>query len=368
MQYFLTCQKHSTPLTTILLWKLEFYGVRGKALDWFTSYLDHRSQYVSVDGHNSDKYNIQCGVPQGSVLGPLLFSLYTNDLPRSLSHCKSILFADDTNIFKSSRDLHEIYGQVNSDLEVISDWFLSNRLSLNVGKTHYMLFTPHKINPPTDVNIQLCGVTIKREQCIRFLGILLDENLSWHPHIDSVQKKLATSLFMMRRLKNIMPPRNMLTLYYSFFYPYLDYGLILWGGAAKTALHKIFVMQKKAIRIVSNATYNEHTTPLFSNLCALKLADIYELQLAKFIFGLYHNSIPQPLYSFFSLNRDLHEHNTRNCDNPIIKLHKTNATARSIFTQSSKVWYHMNSDLKCSNSITNFSSKYKRHILNRYIA
>jgi len=352
---------------TILLKKLEFYGIRGKALDWFTSYLDHRSQFVSVDGLNSDMSYIKCGVPQGSVLGPLLFSIYTNDLPKSLSCSKSILFADDTNIFKSSKNLQDIYRQVNSDLGVISEWFFSNRLSLNVGKTHYILFALHKSKPPPDLSIQLCGVTIDRKQYIRFLGILLDEKLSWHPHVDSVRKKLATSVFMMRRLKNIMPTRNMLTLYYSFFYPYLDYGLMLWGGASKTALNKIFVMQKKAIRIITNASYNEHTTPLFSKLHVLKLADIYELQLAKFIFGLYHNTVPRPLCSFFTVNRDLHEYNTRNCDNPIVKLHKTNVAARSIFTQSYKIWYHMDSDLKCSNSLSSFSSKYKRCIFIKYI-
>ena len=169
---------------SILLKKLEFYGIRGKALDWFVSYLKNRQQFVSLDGHNSETLDIKCGVPQGSVLGPLLFIIYTNDLPHTLKHSKSILFADDTNLFKTSKDISELFNHVNSDLKVITEWFYSNHLSLNTTKTHYVLFTLTKHNT-TSQHIYLGGTLIERKQYVRFLGILVDDKLSWKYHIDS---------------------------------------------------------------------------------------------------------------------------------------------------------------------------------------
>ena len=172
----------------------------------------------------------------------------------------------------------------------------------------------------------------------------------------------------MKRLKNIASISTLLTLYYSFFYPHIDYGLMLWGGASKTALNKIFVIQKKAIRTIANTHYNAHTTPLFAILKVLKLEDIYEMQLAKFIFGLYKNNMPKPLQSFFSTNSEIHHYGTRNRCNPIIRLHKSNVAARSIFSQSYKLWYNMESDVKGLTSLFAFSKRYKKTILQKYLA
>ena len=127
----------------ILFKKLHHYGVRGMALEWFKSYLDQRKQYVSYMGQNSDTLCVPYGVPQGSVLGPLLFILYTNDLPSSLSHCKTVLFADDTTIYCQGCNLSMVYDQVNIDLDLLSDWFKANQLSVNASKTKYIIFGKH---------------------------------------------------------------------------------------------------------------------------------------------------------------------------------------------------------------------------------
>jgi len=352
---------------SILLKKLEFYGIRGKALDWFTSYLHNRKQYVSLDGHDSDTHDMICGVPQGSVLGPLLFIIYTNDLPANLTHCKSILFADDTTIYKSSKDLNQLFELINSDLNIATEWFYSNQLSLNTNKTHYVLFSLKKAST-TGLHIHLAGTVIEGKEHVKFLGIIVDEKLSWKYHIDYVKTRLISALFAMRRLKNIASATNLLTLYYSFFYPHIDYGLILWGGAPKANINKICVMQKKAIRLITNTPYNAQTTPLFAKMKILKLSDIYVLQLAKFVYCLYRNDLPKPLQLFFSTNNEVHKYYTRNCDNPCIPLHKTNVAARSIYNKSYQIWYNMESDMKCATSLASFSSKFKRFILEKYTA
>ena len=126
----------------ILLAKLNNYGVRGIALEWFRSYLTGRSQYVSYKDTNSDSLFISCGVPQGSVLGPLLFIIYTNDLPNSLKHSQCILFADDTTVFKSSHNINDAITSIESDLGNLYDWFCANKLSLNVGKQTLSYLAP----------------------------------------------------------------------------------------------------------------------------------------------------------------------------------------------------------------------------------
>ena len=124
----------------ILLRKLHHYGIRGIALDWFRSYLTDRKMYVDYKGITSKEHNINYGMPQGSVLGPLLFILYTNDLPNTLTVSKSILFADDTTIYYSHSNLNTLYTNLNKDLQILNDWFKTNKLSLNVSKTQYMIF------------------------------------------------------------------------------------------------------------------------------------------------------------------------------------------------------------------------------------
>ncbi len=156
----------------ILFRKLEWYGIRGMALDWFKSYLNNRKQYVQYKNVKSSTLAIPCGVPQGSVLGPLLFIIYTNDLPNCLSWSKAILFADDTTIYLSSKNIENLYNRVNQDLDHLSDWFRANRLSLNVGKTNCTLFKLNN-NPINDnLKVKLGHDIIENKNVVKFLGIL----------------------------------------------------------------------------------------------------------------------------------------------------------------------------------------------------
>ena len=185
----------------ILLKKLDWYGIRGKALDWFRSYLTDRTQYVKYNNATSSIKTLPCGVPQGSVLGPLLFIIYTNDLPNCLKVTKAILFADDTTIFLSSQNKQFIYESVNKDLYSLNEWFQTNKLSLNVSKTNYVLFNNTRVDNADNFNLTIANESIERKNEVKFLGLYLDSKLDWNAHIKFVRNKINSALYAMRRSK-----------------------------------------------------------------------------------------------------------------------------------------------------------------------
>ena len=180
----------------ILLHKLAFYGVRGLALNWFQSYLTDRKQYVLYNNVQSQTLDITCGVPQGSVLGPLLFLIYVNDIANCLTHSKLIYFADDTTVFLSSKCINDLYKNMNSDLDDLTNWFKANRLALNVNKSNCMLFQPNG-NHNTLGNTLNIGVDpIEHKLYCKFMGIFIDNQLRWNNHLSHISAKLSRSVYI----------------------------------------------------------------------------------------------------------------------------------------------------------------------------
>ena len=222
------CIDHS-----ILLNKLKYYGIRGNAIQWFESYLCNRKQYESVDNFNSEYKCISVGVPQGSNLGPLLFLLYINDLQYVSNILSVIVFADDTSLFLSGKDPVALNNLLNSEMKNIHTWFTANKLYINRDKTCYMVFKSRNCRiKGNEINIELNDLTIKRETSIKFLGVIIDENLNWKEHVNYIALKISKSIGVFNILKHILPLKILTNLYNCMILSHLMYSNIVWGGCS----------------------------------------------------------------------------------------------------------------------------------------
>ena len=213
----------------ILLRKLELYGIRGICNKWFASYLKGRKQYVSLNGKKSDYKQVLHGVPQGSVLGPLLFIIYINDLPNALLFSNATLFADDTCLLYSNPSLKCIEKRLNVDLKRLFKWLCANKISLNVSKTEVLLFrNTHKVINH-NVRLKLNGKTLPLSKSVKYLGVQLDDHLSWKFHFESLAVKLRKSNGIISKLRHNVPQSILLFFYNSFFESHFKDMLVKFG-------------------------------------------------------------------------------------------------------------------------------------------
>jgi len=229
---------------SILLSKLEYYGIKNTALRWVESYLNNRSQYVCYNTHSSCKLICKCGVPQGSILGPLFFIIYVNDMANISKYLFLVLFADDTNAFLSGKNIDNVIQSVNVELSILAKWLCSNKLTLNVKKTHFMVFSNSRQQVTKHVSID--RHCIERVSHTKFLGVIIDEKLDFKNHIKHVQAKISKGIGILCRAKKYFDVKTLTELYYSFIHPYLNYCVEIWGSTFVTALDPLVKLQKKA--------------------------------------------------------------------------------------------------------------------------
>jgi hypothetical protein len=245
----------------ILFSKLERYGIRGVALNWIKSYFKNRKQFVQFNNVSSTQKLIQCGVPQGSILGPLFFILYVNDLPNASQLVRPLLFADDTSICYSHSDPAVLVTVLNEAIQNIDLWIKTNKLSINIDKTNYVIFQSKQKKITQDLSLSIDDKLITRKQQVKFLGVLLDENLSWKPHINYVCNKISKSIGVIYRARFNLSLSTKLSLYYTLIYPYLNYCNIVWSSTYVTNLQRILILQKRIVRLLTNSVFSANTAP-----------------------------------------------------------------------------------------------------------
>ena len=350
----------------ILLKKLYHYGLRGRSNDWVRSYLTSRKQYVKLEDCKSDCLEVVCGVPQGSILGPKLFILYINDMVNLSTLLKFILFADDTNLFCSGNDVNQLGKLVTKELNKLKDWFAINRLSLNVTKTNYMLFSNSKST--LNVAIMINNTAVNRVHSTKFLGVIIDEKLTWKGHVDLVKSKVAKNVFLLNRVKYILKYDSMLSLYNTLILPYLTYCCEIWGNTYGTRLKGLVIIQKKAIRLIHGAGYRDHTNMLFLEARALKLTDLVKMNLATIMYKAYHSSLPCNLQKLFT--KVIHSDTrvtTRQTNKFKHPKHRTTMKSMCISIRGIQLWNSLDEKIiqECR-SLHRFKTCLKQQLLKNY--
>ena len=336
------------------------------------NYLSEREQYVSINGTNSENSKILCGVPQGSVLGPLLFLLFINDLPKATDFF-TLLFADDTTFQLSGPDIDFLFERANAELQKASVWFNSNKLTLNVKKTKFMLFSEknQKIKLK-DKKLYIGQQTIEqvgsncKERYFKFVGHVIDDQLTWEGHIEHISKKLASSNFALNSTKNFIPLKIRKNVYYSLFDSHLNYANLLWGCANSKQLKKIEILQKKCIRNVANMPYTSHTEPIFKNLGILNLHDKIIFSRSLFIHQYRNKKLPVSFENMFS---DIPTDNLQTRDNdynylnqPANKKYMESFPTKKLISNWNMLWI----DFKATADESEFKLLLSEHLLSKY--
>lgn len=264
----------------LLLKKVQLYGIRGNCFHLLKSYLEYRKQYVLIEGEESARLSVNVGVPQGSVLGPLLFLMYTNDISNYLTtyHCE---FADDITLLSYSANESEMNDCLAQNLNILDQYFCINKLTLNQNKTFTMQFHPYGANYTKSQLIKLNDKSVEQVTSFKLLGIHLDMSLNWNEHVNRLCKKCASNCFALCRLRQILS-RNIIKIFYlSNFESIIRYGIILWG--VSSAAQRVFIMQKRAVRCMIGLKFRESCKQTFINEAILTLPSIFILELLKFV-------------------------------------------------------------------------------------
>ena len=367
----------------ILLKKLEHYGIRGNALIWFKSYLANRKQYVSLNGECSESKYITCAVPQGSCLGPLLFLIYINDLPNISEVLHFYLFADDTNIYYEAETVKKLETVLNRELRKLDTWLMVNRLSLNIVKTKFLVFHPYNKPMKQRITLKIHKKVIAESDYIKYLGIMINSTLSWNIHINKISKTISRATGLLYKIRPFINNKILKMLYYSLVYPHLNYVTEVWGSADPVHLNRIFILQKRIVRMLTlnDARQNDYSfsssNPLFLELEILKIQDLFKVKINKFIYRCLKKNTPINFHNWFIYTNLIHNYNTRSgyidsnqlisTKNLFIPIARTSHYGlKKIKVHGPKIWNELPPDVRVITTFSLFKVNLNRHMVKNY--
>ena len=353
----------------ILLSKLKTMGVGNT--DWFRSYLTGRRQCVSVGGTESNFLDIECGVPQGSILGPILFLCYINDMSASLN-CRLSLYADDSTLIASGRDIQTLSTFLSGELESCSKWLVDNKLSLHVDKCESIVFaTKRKMKECENFQVTCFGTLVRRVSSVKYLGVMLDENLSGESHVSAIIKKVSSRLSFLYRNSRLLDFQSKRTLCSALVQPFFDNSCSSWYSGVNTNLkNRLDVLQRKMVRYVLNMDFCSHVdSSHFRKLGWLKIEDRVRYFKLVHAFKIYKGLAPQYVCEFFTRSSSVHSYNTRGSQTDyFISQDDTRASYMiNSFTYTAKLeWNRLPSDLKKISNLVKFKALTRAYLFESY--
>ena len=349
----------------ILLHKLDHYGFRGKTNKLLESYLSNRKQYVEINNVKSKYKQITCGVPQGSVLGPLLFLIYINDLPNSCPSGNSRIFADDTTVFFTAKNRDEILRKGQIIMAQMNSWFIANKLTLNTSKSSFIVFRSRysRINNLPN-KFEFAKSEIIRSNTIKYLGLTLDEHLIFNQHVQNVCNSIKRYFKIFYNIRRYLNNKQIEILYYSMIYSRIKYGLIVYGFATKTNLKKIQTLQNQLMKVLTSRDYRFSTNDLHTKHNILKVEDIFLLEKISFVHNFVNNKLPPMFKDYYTKFSQIHTIETRNSNsNFIVPFSHSNFGSYSMKIEGAKVWNDLDTQLKQLTNMKRFRSKAKEKLM-----
>jgi len=329
-------------------------------------YLRNRKQFVSFDNHESKQEKITCGVPQGSILGPLLFLLYVNDIVHVSQKLFPIIFADDTNIFLEGKEVSDVCNVMTRELEKVFVWLQTNKLTLNIMKTQYMCFRSSRAKIEDNHSIYINNTAIEYVDKSKFIGVTLDSCLCWGDHIKNVKSKVAKGLGIIGKARKVLDHSTLKILYHSLIYPHFTYGIEVWGNAATKYMSSLTKLQKRIVRMLVNAPFRAETNEIFKSLKLLKIPELYELCILMFMFKFVKRKLPTVANLLFKWNYEVNQRTTRNDNKLYVPICRTTLYHNSIKFQGVELYNKLVDNFNTNCALNTMKNTLKKLLWDRY--
>ena len=356
----------------ILLDKLRCYGVSGDQLVFFASYLNNRQQCCNVNGKLSSTKRIRCGVPQGSILGPLLFIIYMNDLPLAVKEADITMYADDTSLSKGFKSTDELKEQLIPAFCKVCEWLKCNRLSLNALKTEFMIMgTSQKLSnldiypSMTPFKLTLNNYEIRRVKKTKYLGMIVDDSLTWEDHIDYVTLKINRGIGIIRRVGQFIPEKSLLLLYQTLIDPYFRYCSTVWGQCGETLKDKLQALQNRAARSIAKVKYEDTDhLQLLLKFDWLSVCSLISYEMGVFMYKTLNGLAPDSMLEMFERQADIHQYSTRSANVGGIFIPHRNLSKgqEAISYAGARLWNEIPIEIRRAQTLETFKGELKRHL------
>ena len=357
---------------TILLHKLNHYGIRGNSYLWFQSYLSNRTQFTVIDGISSSHLPVSTGVPQGSILGPLLFLIYINDIQFAHPQTKLTLFADDTNVFVVEPNLQQLFSTANKVCSSLAGWFSANRLTVNISKSAFMIFSTTKADDSyifdNKLELKLNNCSLSRVNTIKFLGLLIDDRLTFKQHVKELTSKINNINSMLFNRKQFVPLSARRNLYLALVYSKINFSIEIYGSATQSTLQPLLNASNKTLRTLQNKSRFSDVKQLYISYNILPVQLLYKLNIAKIVYKCLHckETVSIVMYEIFNKNCFNHSVNTRLCSTKYLYLQANSSIFKSLIYLATLIWNSIPINIRQSPTVNTFSMSYRNYILENW--